>query len=44
MKGLEVGKTYVMQEISSPYGFAIAQDIEFTIQDTSEIQKNRDER
>lgn len=39
MKGLEVGKTYIMREISSPYGFAIAQDIEFTIQDTSEVQK-----
>lgn len=39
MKGLEVGKTYIMREISSPYGFAIAQDIEFTIQDTSDIQK-----
>ena len=39
MKGLEVGKTYVMQEVSSPHGFAIAQDVEFTIEDTSKIQK-----
>lgn len=38
IKGLEVGKTYVLREISSPYGFAISQDVEFTIQDTGEIQ------
>lgn len=39
LKGLEVGKTYVMREISSPYGYAIAQDVEFTVEDTKEIQK-----
>ena len=39
MKGLEVGKTYVLRETSSPHGFAISQDIEFTIEDTGEIQK-----
>lgn len=32
MKGLEVGQT------SSPYGFALSQDIEFTVKDTGEIQ------
>ena len=38
IKGLEVGKTYILRETSSPYGFAISQDVEFTIQDTGEIQ------
>ena len=39
IKGLEVGKTYVLREKISPYGFAISQDIEFVIKDTGEIQK-----
>lgn len=39
IKGLEVGKTYILKEISSPHGFALAQDVEFTIGDTGEIQK-----
>lgn len=39
MKGLEVGKTYVLRETSSPYGFALTQDIEFTIEDTGKVQK-----
>jgi len=38
IKGLEVGKTYVLRETSSPYGFAVSQDVEFTIQDTGKIQ------
>ena len=39
IKGLEVGKTYILKEISSPHGYALAQDVEFTIGDTGEIQK-----
>lgn len=39
IKGLEVGKTYVLRETSSPHGFAISQDIEFTVEDTGVIQK-----
>lgn len=38
MKGLEVGKTYILREEISPYGFALAQDIEFTIKDTGKVQ------
>lgn len=38
IKGMEVGKTYVLKETSSPYGFALAQDVEFTIKDTGDIQ------
>jgi len=38
IKGLEVGKIYVLRETSSPYGFAISEDVEFTIKDTGEIQ------
>jgi len=39
IKGLEAGKTYILRETSSPHGFAISQDIEFTVEDTGEIQK-----
>lgn len=39
IKGLEVRKTYILKEISSPHGYALAQDVEFTISDTGEIQK-----
>lgn len=38
IKGLEVGKNYILKETISPYGFAVAQDIEFTIKNTGEIQ------
>ena len=38
IKGLEVGKTYILNETISPYGFAVAQDIEFTIKNTGKIQ------
>ena len=38
IKGLGVGQTFVLKEISSPHGFALAQEIEFTVQDTGEIQ------
>lgn len=38
IKGLEVGKTYVLEETSSPYGYAIAQNVEFTISDTGNVQ------
>ena len=36
--GLEVGKTYILQEISAPHGYALTNEIEFTVQDTGEIQ------
>jgi len=39
IKGLEVGKTYTLEEIIAPYGFAYADEIDFTILDTGEIQK-----
>ena len=39
IKGLEVGKTYYLEEIIAPYGFAYANEIEFTVLDTGEIQK-----
>ena len=39
IKGLEVGKTYILRETISPYGFAVSQDVEFLIKDTGEIQK-----
>lgn len=38
IKGLEVGKTYVLKETSAPYGFSISDNVEFTIKDTGEIQ------
>ncbi|WP_416325191.1 SpaA isopeptide-forming pilin-related protein [[Eubacterium] hominis] len=39
IKGLEINKTYILHEESSPYGFALTNDIEFKIKDTGEIQK-----
>ena len=38
IKGLEPNKTYILHEESSPYGYALAQDVEFTVKDTGEIQ------
>ena len=38
IKGLEVRKTYVLKETSAPYGFTISDNVEFTINDTGEIQ------
>lgn len=39
IKGLESNKTYVLHEESSPYGYALAQDVEFTVKDTGEVQR-----
>lgn len=38
VEGLEVGKTYILEEMSSPYGYAIAKNVEFTVKDTGNIQ------
>lgn len=38
IKGMEVGKTYILRETSSPYGYAISQDVQFNIKDTGKIQ------
>ncbi len=38
IKGLEVGKTYRLEEIIAPYGYAVANEVEFTVLDTGEIQ------
>ena len=39
IKGLEVQKTYILHESLAPLGYDIASDIEFTVQDTGEVQK-----
>ena len=39
IKGLEINKTYILHEESSPYGYALASDIEFIVSDTGEVQK-----
>lgn len=39
MEGLHVGKTYILHEDTAPVGYELAQDIEFTIEDTGEVQK-----
>lgn len=39
IKGLEINKTYILHEDSSPYGYALANDVEFKVADTGEIQK-----
>lgn len=39
IKGLEVNKTYTLNETVAPEGYKLAQSIDFKIEDTSEIQK-----
>lgn len=39
IEGLIVGKTYILREEIAPEGFVKATEIEFTIEDTAEIQK-----
>ena len=34
IKGLEMDKTYVLKETSAPYGFAVAEEIEFTLDES----------
>lgn len=39
IKGLEVGKTYILKEEIAPYGYLLSEEIKFTILDTHEVQK-----
>lgn len=39
IEGLEVGKTYILHENLAPAGYEVANDVEFTIADTGEVQK-----
>ena len=39
IKRLQVGKTYILREELAPYGYLRATDVEFTISDTTEVQK-----
>ena len=39
IKRLTVGETYTLREEFAPYGYLVANDITFTIEDTAEIQK-----
>lgn len=36
---LQPGKTYVLHEEAAPEGFLIAEDVEFTVEETGEVQK-----
>lgn len=36
--GLEVGKTYILHENLAPVGYEVANDVEFTIEDTGKVQ------
>ena len=38
IKGLETNVDYILKETSSPYGYAIAKEVEFTVKDTGEVQ------
>lgn len=38
IKRLHVGESYVLREEFAPYGYLQAEDIEFTVKDTKEIQ------
>lgn len=39
IKRLVVGETYTLREEFAPYGYLVANDIAFTIEDTAEVQK-----
>ena len=39
IEGLEVGKIYILHEDLAPAGYEVANDVEFTIADTGEVQK-----
>lgn len=39
IKRLTVGETYTLREEFAPYGYLVANDITFTIEDTTEIQR-----
>lgn len=39
VEGLSVGKTYILHEDTAPAGYELAQDVEFTIEDTGEVQR-----
>lgn len=39
IKRLHAGETYVLREEFAPYGYLKAEEVEFTISDTSEVQK-----
>lgn len=39
IKRLVVGETYILREEFAPYGYLKATDVEFTIEDTGEVQK-----
>lgn len=39
IKRLVVGETYILREEFAPYGYLKATDVEFTVEDTAEIQK-----
>lgn len=38
VKGLEIGKSYILREESAPYGYLKAEEIRFIIKDTEEVQ------
>ena len=38
IKRLEAGGTYILREEYAPYGYLKAQDVEFTVEDTGEVQ------
>ncbi|WP_455684133.1 SpaA isopeptide-forming pilin-related protein [Thomasclavelia sp.] len=37
--GLTIGKTYILHEELAPQGYLVASDVEFTVLDSSEVQK-----
>ena len=39
MEYLQPGVTYILHEESAPEGFLIAEDVEFTVEETGEVQK-----
>lgn len=38
IKGLIAGKTYTLRETMAPYGYLVANEIQFTVEDTAKVQ------
>lgn len=38
IRGLEIGKTYILKEIKPADGYVTAEEVEFTVEDTGEVQ------
>ena len=43
IKRLHVGENYTLREEFAPYGYLQAEEVKFTVSDTADVQKSRNE-